>query len=452
MSQGRCEGCGEVTWLLPLHGPKGGPLRCFKCAGEWNAKYGRRRKAGRVVIKAMKAFAAAGGSWSDYDKLKIAAGGFSLALAPWMADTLGAEVGDITSELLTEAIELTHPDRHPAELKEKAQRVTQELLALRPFVFPAPKPEPLAENDRRSKQTHDDLNKPSQPAYPCEDCEGASSSYYCDSCKVQWNKEQEDKRRAEDKERQEKNARQRDGYKRRRAYSTRLAKFTCATCSQPFKPKRRLDVKYCSPACRQRAYVKRDGKQSNSKPLGREEIERTITEALTSNPDSAFTADELCDRVYLGLKWPERKHRAAVTPIAKKVCERLGEHWEWWRSEKRGGTLVFLNRASVTSYAMARLKGGLYMCRSGATEEELKAEISQGGRYHEYVVKGGAWWQHCQEAIAKLKQVTAKQMPAGGDLTIRQDDASAIKAMNEDCERAKSSLASALANLKGTAR
>jgi hypothetical protein len=44
---GCCGGCGESTWLLPLHGEKGGPLRYFKCAGEWNAVHGRRRKAGR---------------------------------------------------------------------------------------------------------------------------------------------------------------------------------------------------------------------------------------------------------------------------------------------------------------------------------------------------------------------------------------------------------------------
>jgi hypothetical protein len=449
MSQGRCEGCGEVTWLLPLHGPKGGPLRCFKCAGEWNAKYGRRRKSGRVVVKAMKAFAAAGGSWSDYDKLKLAAGGLSLSLAPWMADTLGVEVGDITSELLAEAIELTHPDRHPVELKEKAQRVTQELLALRPFVFPAPKPKSRAKNDGFSKQPQEDFNKPSQPAYPCEDCEGATSSYYCDACKAQWNKEQEEKRRAKDKKRQEKNARQREGYKRRRAHFTTWVELTCATCGEPFKPKRRLGVKHCSPKCRRRAYVKRDGKQSNYKPLSREEIERAIREAFTSEPDNAFTTDNLCARAYPGLRQIKRKHRAPVIAAAKKICEQLGEHWDWWRSEMRGGAFAFWNRASVTSYAMARMKTDFI--DGHKSEEKLKAMIAPGGRYHKDVVKGGAWWRHCQEDIAKFKGVTTNQNNAGGDLTIRQDDASAIKAMNEDYDRPKSSLATALANLKGAA-
>ncbi len=53
---GVCVGCGEQSWLLPLHGERGGPLRCFMCAGEWNAVHGRKRKWGRIVIKAMRMF------------------------------------------------------------------------------------------------------------------------------------------------------------------------------------------------------------------------------------------------------------------------------------------------------------------------------------------------------------------------------------------------------------
>jgi hypothetical protein len=79
MPQGRCQGCDELTWLLPLHGEKGGPLQCFKCAVEWQAIYGRRRKAGRVLIKAMKIYFDAGGKDSDLAKLKLAAWGLSFA-------------------------------------------------------------------------------------------------------------------------------------------------------------------------------------------------------------------------------------------------------------------------------------------------------------------------------------------------------------------------------------
>ncbi len=86
--------------------------------------------------------------------MKLAAGGifedWGIDLVGYVnADTIGAEVGDITAELLADTIELTHPDKHPPEREEKAKRVTQELLALKPFVFPAPKPEPLKPQKRR---------------------------------------------------------------------------------------------------------------------------------------------------------------------------------------------------------------------------------------------------------------------------------------------------------------
>ena len=155
---------------------------------------------------------------------------------------------------------------------------------------------------------------------------------------------------------------------------------------------------------------------------------------------------------------PERKHRAAVVSAAKKVCERVGEHRDCLRSELPGGTLIFWNRVSVTSYAMARLKSDYlngYRREFGpswsiSTEEDLKAAIAPGGRDHKYVVEGGAWWKHCQEDIAKFKDLTANQNNAGDDLTIRQDEAG-IKAMSEDYDRAKTSLAAAVASLKGAA-
>jgi hypothetical protein len=199
----------------------------------------------------------------------------------------------------------------------------------------------------------------------------------------------------------------------------------CATCGTEFQRKRR-DANYCSAACRQRAYLKRDGKRSNSAPIGAEHIERVIMTTFLAEPDNAFTTEDLCDRVYPAVKRPERKHRATVIPIAKKVSERLGEHRDWWHGEVRGRRLVFWNRASVTSYAMARLKSDwLYRYRygwGGATEDDLRTEIAPGGRHHEYVVPGGAWWKHCQEDIAKFKNVTASPILAGENSTIRHEE------------------------------
>src|SRR6516225_1101906 len=63
MSVAQCEGCGEHTFLIPLHGGKGGPLRCPLCVGKWNAEHGKRRRTGRIVIRAIKAFLDAGGKY-----------------------------------------------------------------------------------------------------------------------------------------------------------------------------------------------------------------------------------------------------------------------------------------------------------------------------------------------------------------------------------------------------
>jgi hypothetical protein len=49
MSNALCEGCGEHSFLLPLHGGKGGPLRCPLCVGAWNAEHGRKRRCQNSV-------------------------------------------------------------------------------------------------------------------------------------------------------------------------------------------------------------------------------------------------------------------------------------------------------------------------------------------------------------------------------------------------------------------
>jgi hypothetical protein len=147
MTATNCAGCGKHSVLIPLHGGKGGPLRCPLCVGMWNAEHGRRRRTGRIVIRAIRAFLDAGGKYNDIDKLRLSAttadiGWFEIDPLGYMdgiARLDGADV-DLTSELLVDALRLAHPDHHPPERKELAQRVTQGLLALQPFVFPAPKP------------------------------------------------------------------------------------------------------------------------------------------------------------------------------------------------------------------------------------------------------------------------------------------------------------------------
>ena len=203
MTAGTCPNCNKPhPYLLPLHGDKGGPLFCPLCAGEWNARHTRRRKFGRVVIKAIQLYLANGGSFSDIRKMEAAVAmarlGFKDETTQFRPDDIGSEVGDITSELLADTIQLTHPDRHPPERREMAKRVTQELLALQPFVFPAPKPKPARPvtpprngSDGGRRET---TPKPSQPAYPCELCAGSVPYFYCNPCKAEYRRRREAER------------------------------------------------------------------------------------------------------------------------------------------------------------------------------------------------------------------------------------------------------------------
>ena len=251
-----CSKCGELTYITPLHGDKGGPLFCPLCAGAWHAEHTKRRKWGRIIVKAMKAYEREGGSFSDFNTLKLAAMGIDVLHLE--ADTLGLDVGDITTELLDDAIQLTHPDRHPPERHDLAERVTQDLLELRPFVFPAPKPEaipkPSADRDAFLKGVDDTFEKLLRGmkvgTYPCKLCVNQVPYYYCTACRAEWDKRQQ-------KEREQANAKQRKWYARRQ-HIRRLSRppTTCGVCSGKVEAKRK-DATYCSAACRQRAHRQR---------------------------------------------------------------------------------------------------------------------------------------------------------------------------------------------------
>jgi hypothetical protein len=182
---------------------------CLLCKGQWHAEHGRRRRTGRIVIRALNAYEEAGGNiWRDLDKLKLSCGGgvlgLDLDLDPlgYMADTTRPthETVELTSELLADAIRLTHPDQHPPERRELAERVTKGLLALQPFVFPAPKPKPVEpkpaepaspwpdnRDGKRTGKSHD------QARFPCAGCADTVPAYYCTACRTEYEKREHEK-------------------------------------------------------------------------------------------------------------------------------------------------------------------------------------------------------------------------------------------------------------------
>jgi len=263
---GVCQGCDAQTFLLPLHGARGGPLRCPLCIGQWHAEHGKRRRHGRIVIRALRAYLDKGGNISDIDTLKQSAIcsdflGVDL-FRPEVADPLGylaetantkGETIELTSELLADAIKLAHPDHHPPERQDLARRTTQRLLALQPFVFPAPKPEPEPEQPplRRDAAVKSSSKKdPSRPAaYPCADCRDAVAADYCDACRAEYDKR-------EQQELDRRTAKQRAQYARRRKWvlMKRPPKH-CASCGKELKSKRD-DARFCSVRCRQRMHRK----------------------------------------------------------------------------------------------------------------------------------------------------------------------------------------------------
>jgi hypothetical protein len=262
---GNCAICGKHDYLRPLHDTNGGPLCCILCAGQWHGKHGRRRRLGRIVIRAMAAYFDGGGSWTDIDKLKMTAMGTGLGsldldgvLDPlgYMADSasIGKETIELTSELLVDAIKIAHPDRHPPERRELAHRVTQGLIALQPFVFPAEKPKPVPPSTPssvvRTKPAPSSRQEPKQ--YPCNDCKSTVPYYYCAECKTEWERKQQ-------KQRDYESARRRRWYvARKQAREYRKPPTICATCGTGFKGKRK-DARFCSANCRQRAHRGRHG-------------------------------------------------------------------------------------------------------------------------------------------------------------------------------------------------
>jgi hypothetical protein len=299
-SIGNCQDCGTHTALMPLHGPRGGPLRCPLCIGKWNAEHGRKRRLGRIVVRAMIAFMDAGGTKADLVSLQMSAVGINLAVffgRP--VDPLGylegsAQIGgeeiELTSELLADAIKLAHPDCHPPEREDLARRTTQGLLALQPFTFPKPKPKPsLGEIFRRNGSSTSaakiETAVTKGPTYPCADCKSTIPKYYCTACRSEW-----EKRLAQEEE--QSRANQRKWYARRKA--RRWKSKPCAECGAAFTVSggsgkyKRADARFCSDACRQRAH--RKAVTAKTKSSGEHLISRDKA-AAAAPPDPAAAAD-----------------------------------------------------------------------------------------------------------------------------------------------------------------
>jgi len=216
-----CPRCGKATTVLAkLHGPAGGPEMCVPCGVDI-------RRRGFEDEKEQR------------EKLDHLLTGF----------TKKAGATEVSRELITEVLQLTHPDLHTPARKEHATQVSAELTNLRQYAKPRPQPEPpRTEPGPPGGGPGLDgiirhIRNPAPREYPCDSCFHLVPWNYCDKCAAR----REKNHRAElDKE----NERRRQ----RRAWRRGIRE--CPACGERFQP-RRSDSKYCSSACRQRAYRKR---------------------------------------------------------------------------------------------------------------------------------------------------------------------------------------------------
>ncbi|NJO53838.1 MAG: hypothetical protein HC829_02470 [Bacteroidales bacterium] len=144
-------------------------------------------------------------------------------------------------------------------------------------------------------------------------------------------------------------------------------------------------------------------------------LELAIKAVLDGEPDNAFTTDDLCRRVYPGINKVEKKHRVSVTRAARNIANRH-DSFGCLRTENLGGTCVWFRTDSLLSYAMAKIKAASFTYYQSndpripdhqkKSEDVLRAMLAPGGRYHGYIVPGGAWWSHVEswreEREAKL--------------------------------------------------
>lgn len=226
---GQCGRCYETGVLIaPLHGERGGMSVCPNCASVLNLQWDMERKRISRLLE-----------------------GFGVEPKP--------AASELYLETLEAAVRLCHPDRHPPDREALAQRVTAELLALKPHVRPRPSDVSPEEQQRTlllpvtdaacglARRVFESLADASR--YPCETCRLTIPKYYCDACCERWDAECLAKR-LRDRERQA-------TYSRRHRERVRKRKAAiCPVCQIEFIGRRR-DAKYCSAKCRQRAHRER---------------------------------------------------------------------------------------------------------------------------------------------------------------------------------------------------
>ena len=140
-------------------------------------------------------------------------------------------------------------------------------------------------------------------------------------------------------------------------------------------------------------------------------VRRAISDLMKSEPDGAWTIEDLCKRVYAGINSVEKKHRVSVLRAVRKAIDGDPD-WTLYEGDNTGCTLTLVNEANIMSFALGRMKSDgsdHYRDRRAEreapylvhTEEQLKAQLAPGGKHHDYVQPDSALNDYVRLHIAR---------------------------------------------------
>jgi hypothetical protein len=135
-------------------------------------------------------------------------------------------------------------------------------------------------------------------------------------------------------------------------------------------------------------------------------IQRALVKIFDHERDNAFTAEDLCERIWPHLTWFKQSQRSTVVRAVRDIASQRPEI-QWLHTPRRGNTLVFFRHDEVMSYAMAQLKADRfqrYRIRrpSWSSEADLRRELDKES-YRKLIGPGGAWRRQVEVFLARQR-------------------------------------------------
>jgi hypothetical protein len=132
-------------------------------------------------------------------------------------------------------------------------------------------------------------------------------------------------------------------------------------------------------------------------------VQDTLVAILRRHPEGSFSTVDLCDQVFGYDCIHDKAKRLSVIRAMKSLLKWQFRDWTWLEVEHRGGELLFFNHASVTSYALARIrKDGWRKIQSDA---DARGQLE---RHADAMAPGGIWWLFVEQWVAERDRTTKR--------------------------------------------